>query len=149
MIYLKLAGWVAKSLDPDQMLKASDTVNINSYSFLIMYIYSVQHKHAFLSLLQISVFFGFFWCFFLTKKYLYDSYFSQKHVVGTHYKCLNEALLMSTHNIYFHREIRKIHIPPSYLELCEKKMKKKVTKLWNTTLVGLKNLQKAHQMYSI
>ena len=36
------------------------------------------------------------------------SYFSTKtYVVGTQ-KCLNEALLMSTHNICFCREVRKI-----------------------------------------
>ena len=28
--------------------------------------------------------------------------------MGTHYKCLAEALLMSTHNICFHWEIRKV-----------------------------------------
>ena len=32
----------------------------------------------------------------------------QKHVVGTHQKCLGEALLLSTHNICFHEEILKI-----------------------------------------
>ena len=32
----------------------------------------------------------------------------QKHVVGTHLKCLGEALLMRSHNICFHGEIRKI-----------------------------------------
>ena len=36
------------------------------------------------------------------------SYLSMKtYVVGTHLKCLNEALLMSTHNICFRGEIRK------------------------------------------
>ena len=30
------------------------------------------------------------------------------YVVGTHYKHLGEALLMSTHDICFHGEIRKI-----------------------------------------
>ena len=34
-----------------------------------------------------------------------------KHVVGTYQKRLMEALLMSTHNIYFHGEIRKISGP--------------------------------------
>ena len=29
------------------------------------------------------------------------------NVVGTHLKCLNEALQMSTHNIHFHGEITK------------------------------------------
>ena len=29
------------------------------------------------------------------------------YVVGIYYKCLMEMLLMSTHNIYFHGEIRK------------------------------------------
>ena len=39
------------------------------------------------------------------------SYFSTKiYVVVTHQKCLAEALLMSNHNICFHREIRKISI---------------------------------------
>ena len=32
----------------------------------------------------------------------------RKHVVGTHYKRLTEVLLMSTHNICFRGEIRKI-----------------------------------------
>ena len=35
---------------------------------------------------------------------------------GTHLKCLTEALLMSTHNICFHGEIRK-HGYPSHLKL--------------------------------
>ena len=30
------------------------------------------------------------------------------YVVGTHYKCLIAVFLMSTHNIYFCGEIRKI-----------------------------------------
>ena len=39
------------------------------------------------------------------------SYFSTKtYVVGTHKKRLDEALLMSTHNIYFCGKIRKISI---------------------------------------
>ena len=42
---------------------------------------------------------------------LYFSYFSMKtYVVGTHEKCLSEALLMSTHNVYLHGEIRKIAV---------------------------------------
>ena len=46
---------------------------------------------------------------FLIQKYYYFSYFSTKtYVVGTHNKRLGEALLMSTHNICFHGEIRKI-----------------------------------------
>ena len=46
---------------------------------------------------------------FLTKKMCYFSYFTTKtYVVGTHLKCLTESLLMSTHNICFHGEIRKI-----------------------------------------
>ena len=41
----------------------------------------------------------------------YFSYFSTKtYIVGTHKKCLNEALLMSTYNICFPGEIRKISI---------------------------------------
>ena len=32
----------------------------------------------------------------------------QKHIVGTHQKCLSETLLMSTHNICFSGEIRKV-----------------------------------------
>ena len=43
------------------------------------------------------------------QKYWYFSYFSTKtYVVGTHWKRLSKALLMSTHNICFHGEIRKI-----------------------------------------
>ena len=46
---------------------------------------------------------------FSSKKCLYLSYFSMKtFVVGTHSKRLAEALLMSTHNICFCGEIRKI-----------------------------------------
>ena len=38
----------------------------------------------------------------------YFSYFSSNiYVVGTCYKGLGEALLMSTHNTHFHGEIRK------------------------------------------
>ena len=49
------------------------------------------------------------------KKYSYFSYFSTKiFIVDPQKKHLVEALLMSTHNICFHREIRKsiIWIPP-------------------------------------
>ena len=47
--------------------------------------------------------------FFAVKKYRYFSYLSKKkYVVGTHQKRLSEALLMSTHNIRFHADIRKI-----------------------------------------
>ena len=43
--------------------------------------------------------------------YSYFSYFSKKtYVVDTHKKHLTEALLMSTHNICFLREIRKMSI---------------------------------------
>ena len=43
---------------------------------------------------------------FSVQKYWYFSYFSMKpYVVGTHLKCLIEALLMSTHNICFREEI--------------------------------------------
>ena len=45
------------------------------------------------------------------------SYFSMEtYVVGTHKKWLNETLLMGTHNIYFHGEIRKICPDTSYQE---------------------------------
>ena len=41
----------------------------------------------------------------------YFSYFSMKtYVVGTHEKRITEALLMSTHNICFCRELRKISV---------------------------------------
>ena len=44
-----------------------------------------------------------------TQKYWYFSYFSMKtYILGTHQKRLAEALLMSTHNICLHGEIRKI-----------------------------------------
>ena len=43
------------------------------------------------------------------KKYWYFCYFSMKtYVVGTHWKWLSEALLMSTDKMCFHVEIRKI-----------------------------------------
>ena len=46
---------------------------------------------------------------FSTKKYLYFSYTPTKtYVEGTHQKRLAEALLMSTHNTCFRREIRKL-----------------------------------------
>ena len=46
---------------------------------------------------------------FSSEKCWYFSYFSMKtYEVGTHKKCLAQALLMSTHNICFHGEIRKI-----------------------------------------
>ena len=46
---------------------------------------------------------------FSSEKCWYLSYFSMKtYVVGTHLKYLTEALLMSTHNICFHGEIRII-----------------------------------------
>ena len=41
----------------------------------------------------------------------YFSYFSSNiYVVGTCYKGLGEALLMSTHNTHFHGEIRKMSL---------------------------------------
>ena len=56
------------------------------------------------------------------------SYFSVKtYVVGTHQKRLGEALLMSTHNICFHGEIRKVS-----LLLVEKK--KSYVELWSFVL---------------
>ena len=43
------------------------------------------------------------------RKVLIFFFFCMKtYVVGTHYKHLGEALLMSTNNICFHAEIRKI-----------------------------------------
>ena len=59
--------------------------------------------------LQISQFF----CFFLSvKKDPYSFYFCMKtYVVGTHQKCLTEALLMSTHNLCYYAEIRKLFEP--------------------------------------
>ena len=48
---------------------------------------------------------------FSSKKVWYFSYFTMKiYVVGIHQKCLDEVLLMNTHNICFHGEIRKIFI---------------------------------------
>ena len=68
--------------------------------------------HGIVSYLQIRHFFqqkstdG---IFFSAKKYWYFSYFSTKtYTVGTYQKCLCEALLISTHSICFHVEIRKI-----------------------------------------
>ena len=53
----------------------------------------------------------------LAKISFYFSY--KKYAVGTHSKCLTEALLMSTHNICFYGEIRKLLTwYPSYLVLC-------------------------------
>ena len=47
----------------------------------------------------------------LARKLAFISYFLKKtYIVGTHQKRLTEALLMSTHNIRFYREIRKIFI---------------------------------------
>ena len=46
---------------------------------------------------------------FSIQKYGYFSYFSMKTCCGTHQKRLAEALLMSTHSICFHGEIRKIY----------------------------------------
>ena len=42
---------------------------------------------------------------FSTKKYWF--FFLKTYFVGTQQKCYTEALLMITHNIYFHEEIRK------------------------------------------
>ena len=51
----------------------------------------------------------------VTKKY---SYFSAKtYTTGTHLKGFTEVLLLSTHNIYFCAEIRKIFGYSSFLEL--------------------------------
>ena len=45
--------------------------------------------------------------FFSTKQNIFFFYFSLKtYFVGTHQKCLIKALLMCTHNICFHGEIR-------------------------------------------
>ena len=55
---------------------------------------------------------------FAVKKYRYFSYFSMKiYVVGIHLKRLDEALQMSTHNIYLHG-FRAICL--SDFELCQK-----------------------------
>ena len=46
-------------------------------------------------------------------KYFLFFFFTKKvhvYVLGTHQKCLEEALLMSTQNIYFNEEIRKTSI---------------------------------------
>ena len=48
-------------------------------------------------------------------------YFSIKtYVVGTHWNCLAEAILMSTHNICFYGEIMKIilQLSPSTHHIC-------------------------------
>ena len=57
--------------------------------------------------------------YFFSVKVLIFSYFLTKtYVVGTNEKCLTKALFMSTHNVYFHQEIRKIQCGcPSDLEL--------------------------------
>ena len=48
-------------------------------------------------------------CFFLQKTADIFSYFSTRtYVVSTHQKCLGEVLLMSTHIMYFHGDIRNI-----------------------------------------
>ena len=49
-----------------------------------------------------------------------DIFSAKTYVVGTHYKRLDEALLMRTHNIYIRCETRKYYLDTSsYLELCE------------------------------
>ena len=66
-------------------------------------------------------------CFFSIQKYFYFSYFSMKtYVMGTHKKRLAEALLMSTHNICFLGEIRKIFTgyPPLSRHMHSFKLKK-------------------------
>ena len=66
----------------------------------------VLDKALFLTKTFSSIFFFFF--FYI---------FPQKHVVGTQQKHLSEALLISTHNTYFHGEIRKKYLDPLHLEL--------------------------------
>ena len=44
--------------------------------------------------------------------FYYFPYFPWKHVVGTHWKCLGEVLLIRTHNICFWGEIRKYNVDP-------------------------------------
>ena len=48
--------------------------------------------------------------FFNQKVLIFFIFPKQTCVVGTHQKCLDELLLISTHNICFHREIRNIWI---------------------------------------
>ena len=58
--------------------------------------------------------------FLSIKNSCYFSYFSMKtYIVGSYWKCLVEALPMSTHNICFHGKIRKniFGTHPSNLEL--------------------------------
>ena len=61
--------------------------------------------------------------FFLIKRNWYLSYFSlispQKksmHVMGTHWKCTAEALLVSTNNIRFSMRNKNIHMIPSLIQ---------------------------------
>ena len=55
------------------------------------------------------------------RKVLHYSYSFTTYIVGTHYKRLDEALLMSTHNIWFYGEIRRYLLePPSHMKLCLK-----------------------------
>ena len=58
-----------------------------------------------------------------------------KHVVGTHQKCLSKALLMSTHNICFHGEIRKTSVL-FWFFLAEKEYKVRLLffRIWYCTL---------------
>ena len=41
-----------------------------------------------------------------------------KRVMGTHQKCLSEALLMGTHNMFYWRNIKFLLENMPYLELC-------------------------------
>ena len=48
---------------------------------------------------------------FFSQKVLIFLYVSMKtYVIGTHKKCLTKVLLMSTHNMRFHGEIREIFV---------------------------------------
>ena len=58
--------------------------------------------------------------FFFIWKVLIFSYFSMKtYIVGTHWKCLSEVLLVSTHNMFLWRNRKTYYVDnPSYLSLC-------------------------------
>ena len=60
-------------------------------------------------IIQINIFLISPWKYVVGTHLKHYSYFVMKtYVVGIHFKHLIEALQMSTHNIRFHREIRKI-----------------------------------------
>ena len=59
------------------------------------------------------------------KKAFEEEYFScfskEAYVIGTNKKCLTETLLMSTHNMFLYREIRKL---PKFIHLKKQKKNK-------------------------